>query len=220
METADSIDGDPSAVSAGVMELLAEKVPADLVDVVGDFAHLYMRRVHEGPLLELDDDALASHLSGVFSFANDRGLNPVAVRVFNPSDDDDGYSARGTVVEISIADRPFLVDSVTGEIQAHNVRVEHVAHPVFGTNRDDDGDLIAVTPARDAASRESLQHYQLDRLLGIKEREQLHDDIARTLGDVRRVVEDFDALKGSILRMIDLARAGTSRYGERRGSRN
>ncbi|MCP3994465.1 MAG: NAD-glutamate dehydrogenase [bacterium] len=215
MET--STNGEQSAISADALGLVADKVSAELVDVVQEFARLYMRRVHDGPLLELSDEALASHLSGVFHFTNDRGLNPVAVRVFNPSVDEDGYSSTGTVVEISTTDRPFLVDSVTGEIQAHDVRVEHVTHPVLGTDRDGDGELIAVMPARDAASRESVQHYQLDRVLGSKEREQLHDDIIRTLGDVRRVVEDFDALKGRIVRMIELARGGSNRYGNEEG---
>ncbi len=214
METPESIDETASSVAASATELIAEKVSPELTEVVQEFARLYMRRVHDGPLLQLNADELATHIISVFHFANDRGLNPIAVRVFNPSQEEDGYTTEGTVVEVSTLDRPFLVDSVTGEIQDHNVTVHHVAHPVIGTSRDDDGNLLAVTPARDAAIRESVQHYQLDRSLGSGQREQLHDDIVRTLGDVRRVVEDFEPLKGRILRMIELVRAASSRYSD------
>jgi len=184
------------------------------VPVIEDFARLYMRRVADGPLLALGADELAAHVISIYHFAYDRGLNPVSVRVFNPTPDDHGYTAKGTVVEISTEDRPFLIDSVTGEIQDHNVTVDHVTHPVIGTIRDDDGGILEVTPARHADVRESVQHYQLGRVLSSPEREKLHEGIVSTLGDVRKVVEDFEPLKASILRMIDLVRAGSSRYSD------
>jgi len=62
--------------------------------------------------------------------------------------------------------------------------------------------------------RESVEHYQLGRVLSSPEREKLHEGIVSTLGDVRKVVEDFEPLKASILRMIDLVRAGSSRYSD------
>ncbi len=208
------MNGDASAPIAGAVGRIADRVSADSVDVVQNFARLYMRRVNDGPLFRLSDDELADHIIGVFHFANDRGLNPVAVRVFNPALDEHGYTGNGTVVEVSTVDQPFLVDSVTSEIQSHDISVAHVTHPVIGTIRDKDGNLTEVTPARDAPDRESVQHYQLDRLLSSQERHQLHDDVIRTLSDVRRVVEDFDPLKGRILRMIELVRRSTSRYEE------
>ncbi len=208
------MNGGTSATFAAAIDLIADKVAKASAPIVQEFASLYLRRVHDGPLTRLSETELAAHLSGVFSFANDRGLNPVAVRVFNPTLVDDGYTSKGTVVEVSTLDRPFLVDSVTGEIQGHNATVDYVIHPVLGTIRDEDGTLTKVGTARDAVVRESVQHYQLDRTLSAAERADLHDDVIRTLGDVRRVVEDFEPLKSRILRMIDLSRQGSSRYGE------
>jgi glutamate dehydrogenase len=199
------------AFTAAIAQL-AELVPAPIAPVVQDFARLYLRRVHDGPLTKLDAGELANHIYGIFQFAGDRGLNPIAVRVFNPTLERDGYSSQGTVVEISTEDRPFLVDSVTGEIQSHGPAVTHVVHPVIGTVRDEDGVLIGVGAARDADVRESVQHHQLDRILDHEEMQALHDGLVRTLGDVRRAVDDFGLLKGSIVRMIDLVRRGSARY--------
>lgn len=204
--------GDAAEGFADAIARLDEIAPAPTVAVVQDFARLYLRRVHEGPLTKLSSDQLAAHVAGIFQFASDRGLNPVAIRVLNPTTENDGYAGRGTVVEVSTLDRPFLVDSLTGEIQSHGVGIDHVVHPVIGTTRNSDGALTAVGTARDAAVRESVQHYELDRKLSIDEMQSLHDGLMRTLGDVRRAVEDFGLLKGRILRMIDLVRQAGSRY--------
>ncbi len=214
MEISATANGDVSALLADAVGRIASKVTDDSFAVVEQFARFYMRRVHDGPLLRLTADELGDHIIGLFHFASERGLNPISVRVFNPTLEDHGYAAAGTIVEVSTADRPFLVDSVTGEIQSHNVTVEHVTHPVIGTVRDEDGALVDVMPARGAETRESVQHYQLDRRLSSLERTQLHDGVVATLQDVRRVVEDFDPLKGRILRMIDLVRQAGTRYDE------
>jgi len=201
----------PESVEAAI-DCIADLVPAGSVEVIRDFARLYTRRIGEAPLLRLPDRQLAAHIISVFNFASGRGLNPIAVRVFNPSVENHGYPTTGTVVEVSTIDRPFLVDSVIGAIQSQKVGVEHVIHPVIGTTRNDDGYLTGVSPARNAATRESVQHHYLDRLLNSREREQLHDEVVRTLGDVRRAVDDFEPLKGCIPRMIELVHRAANRY--------
>jgi glutamate dehydrogenase len=155
-----------SPAVAAAVDRLAEMAPGSSGPVLQDFARQYLRRVHDGPLTRLNATQLAAHVAGVFQFATERGLNPVSVRVFNPTLDRDGYECRGTVVEVSTLDRPFLVDSVSGEIQSRGIPVDYVVHPVIGTTRDEDGLLVSVGPARDADVRESVQHYELEQSLG------------------------------------------------------
>ena len=59
---------------------------------------------------------------GAFELADGRGDAPFAVRVFNPTLAGDGYSTVGTVVETNCEDSPFLVDSVSEELQARDLR--------------------------------------------------------------------------------------------------
>lgn len=210
----DSIQTTESPIVAATVARLASVVPGGSIDVVSDFARLYLRRAHDGLFARLSADELAAHVAGIFQFASERGLNPVSVRVFNPTSDRDGYTSRGTVVEISMEDKPFLIDSVTGEIQSHGPGVENVVHPVLGTRRDADGALIAVGAARDAETTESIQHYELDRLLAPSELDALRDAVTRTLDDVRKAVEDFGLLKGRVPRMMDCARRAGTRYSE------
>ena len=41
----------------------------------------------------------------------------------------------GTVVEVNLEDAPFLLDSVSNEVQAHGLQVVTVVHPVIGVER-------------------------------------------------------------------------------------
>jgi glutamate dehydrogenase len=201
-----------SALFVDATDQLADHVPESLLEVVQDFARLYLRRVHAGHLTSLSPGQLAAHVADIFQFAGERGLNPISVRVFNPTVESNGYPSDGTVVEISTEDRPFLVDSVIGAIQGQGHAVEHVVHPVIGTTRDDDGKLVAVSKARGAERRESVEHYQLDHLLDHETIMALYEDVTRAMRDVRRAVDDFEQLKVRILRMIELVRLGSSRY--------
>ena len=51
-------------------------------------------------------------MRGVFLLADARRPDDVAVRVFEPELERDGYLAPGTVLETNAVDVPFLVDSV------------------------------------------------------------------------------------------------------------
>ena len=212
MNAPDSIRTAESPIVTSTVARLAKYVPEENLQVVGDFARIYLRRAQDGPLTKLTPDELAAHVAGLFRFASDRGLNPVSVRAFNPTPESDGYPSAGTVVEVSMEDRPFLIDSVTGEIQSHGPAVEYVVHPVLGTKRNTEGALVAVGPARDADRTESIQHYQLDRLLDPAQLDALHDAVIRTLSDVRKAVDDFAQLKGRIPRMMAFAEKARIAY--------
>ena len=60
--------------------------------------------------------------------------------------------ARHTVVEIVNDDMPFLVSSISAEIQRRGLDLHLVLHPVLGVRRDDDGRRLEVT-APDAPRR-------------------------------------------------------------------
>ena len=79
--------------------------------------------------------------------------------------DEDGYEPHGSVVETNTEDWPFLVDSVSAELQSHGARVQRVLHPIVGVERDGDGRISAVLHPREASTRESVMHFDLDQRL-------------------------------------------------------
>ena len=57
-----------------------------------------------------------ANVSSLWKFAQNRKPGTAKIRVFNPDRKKDGWSCGHTVVEIVNDDMPFLVDSITAEM--------------------------------------------------------------------------------------------------------
>jgi len=188
------------------------EVPTDRRDALTAFARAFLRRLSDEELEHHGADLLFSMVSSAFAFADQRRNEAAAVRVFVPTDADEGYGSVGTIVETNTDDSPFLVDSVSEELAARELRVRLLVHPVVGTVRDERGRIERVLSGRDASHRESVMHYELERRLGETERADLQRKIAEILHDVDLVVRDFDPMQERTRHMMDLARAAAGRY--------
>ncbi len=131
--------------------------------------------------------------------ARRRGETRLAV--YSPNYDEHGFAVPHTVIEIVTDDMPFLVDSVTMELRRHRLGLHAVIHPVVAVRRGPDGELLEVLaepggtkPADDAVILESFHHIEVDRQTEPGVLEQLRDDLARVLGDVRAAVADWPVM--------------------------
>jgi glutamate dehydrogenase len=175
------------------------------------FARSYAKRTRPVRVDDASVRTLAALVSGLFRFVDDR-RGDIAVRAFNPDPERDGWRAEGTVIQANTADAPFLIDTVTEELRHRGLTVREVVHPVMGIERSADGAIVSVGPARGAAHRESVMHFEVDRRLPESQLAPLEADISRVLGDVRLVVRDFHAMVDRVQRMIEVAEVATSRY--------
>ena len=86
---------------------------------------------------------------------------------------------------------PFLVDSVTMEVNRQGLTLHLIVHPIIRVNRTD-GTLMGVLPDESpAGARESFMHVEVDRLTDPARLEALAADLERVLDDVRVAVEDW-----------------------------
>ena len=193
------------------MMLIDERRPDD-AEALRAFAATYLRRLSADAAEETSPEELLAEVAGVFDFAADRGDRPIVVRAFNPTVEEHGYERPGTVLETASEDLPFLVDSVREAIAAEGLTVQRAMHPVIGLERDSDGHITGVVHPREATSRESVMHFELDRRLDDVKLAALVDSVQATLGDVRRTVLDFPAMADRGRRMVQLAGAGAARY--------
>ncbi len=190
-------------------------LPDDLEPALAEFAQAYIRRIPDEYVAALSDDVLFAELRSVFAFMETRKPGSTSLRVFIPASADAGYDQDQTVVDIVVDDSPFLVDSVRAAIERAGYVVTLDAHAVMAVERDQAGALLDVGHPSSGDSRESVQHYVLDRSLSDEESLELRDLISSVLEDVQLAVRDFrPMLDGAISRMIELARGGESRYGE------
>ena len=80
----------------------------------------------------------------LWRFGERRRPGQAKIRVHNPDPAADGWSSPHTIVEIVNDDMPFLVDSVTGAINASNRVVHLIIHPILTVARGPDGRLSEV----------------------------------------------------------------------------
>ena len=200
--------------SERLAEALAARVPEDRLEAVVRFARAYTRRLSAEEAEQIPIEDLAAEVAGAFELADGRGSEAFAVRVFAPTLERDGYERAGSVIETNAIDGPFLFDSVTAELEARELSVRRVIHPVVGTVRSADGRIERVLNVREAELRESVMHFELDRRLDPRHMSVLEERIREILGDVEVVVRDFAPMRERVGRMIEVARAGFTLYDE------
>lgn len=153
---------------------------------------------------ETDDDTLRGAVTSLWKFAQTRKPEQSKVQVFNPDAKKDGWQAGHTVVEIANDDMPFLVDSVTAELNHRNLTVHLIIHPVMAISRTATGKLSAV--ATDAGTAdvpaESVMHLQITEQTDSGQLKDLAQSIENVLGDVRAAVEDWRPMRVRIADVI------------------
>ena len=178
--------------------------------ICGDFARCYLARVDAEELAGRATQDLYGAVVSQWHLGTVRQQGEFAVAVYNPDVEQHGWQSPHSVVNVVTDDMPYLVDSVTTELSRHGLGIHVVVHPVLRVRRDPDGRLTEVLPAAtlpakaaptDAASaatdvglEEAFIHVEVDRISEGTQLDGLRADLARVLGDVRRAVEDRDAM--------------------------
>ena len=126
------------------------------------------------------------------------------LRVYNPQSQRDGWESTHTVIELVNDDMPFLVDSVTMEVNRQGLTLHLIIQPVMNTKRDANGGLIEILarePGKAGAS-ESVMHVEVDRQTDPEKLGELEAGIVRILGDVRRATEDYSKMEDRMKRLV------------------
>jgi glutamate dehydrogenase len=142
-------------------------------------------------------DALFGAAYSHFRLAAQRTPGEPRIRVYNPRLEEHGWRCEHSVIEIVTDDMPFLVDSVTAEVNRRELAVHRVIHPLLRVVRDAAGAAKRALPvAADGGEGigESFMHVEITR----QHEGALADieaGIASVLADVRMVVEDWQPMR-------------------------
>jgi glutamate dehydrogenase len=204
-------NGPGAAFLSDVIDRSRSRVPDRLADHLPVFAGAYTRHVTVVAEQPPDAAELAAEIAGALHFADERRTD-IAVRVFTPDPSVDGYSAPGSVVETNTQDARFLIESLTAAIHAAGITVANVVHPVLGIQRDQNGAITAVIPARECKTLESVTHFELEQRLEATAASDLEASLRKVLRDVLRAVRDFDAMQARVGAMIEIAAGAGAAY--------
>lgn len=204
METEAPATGRPGERLGEVIDLIRTRVPADQAELLAGFARQYFGQVDPEDLADRQVADLYGAALSHWSFARRREPGRARLRVFNPTIAEHGWQSTHTIIEIVNDDMPFLVDSVTMEVNRHGLTLHLIIHPLVAVIRDGDGTLqglATATPSPDAR-RESFIHVEVDRVADAGELQALAADLTRVLGDVRLAVTDWKAMRQRVLDIV------------------
>ncbi len=175
-----------------------ERLPSEQAPPCESFVRQYYHWVPAEDLIERDPIDLYGAAVAHWKLSQHRDPGEMKIRVYNPDSEHDGWSSSHTVVELVTDDMPFIVDTVTMELNRQGYGIDIVLHPVIRVRRDRDGNLIELlepeAEAQDAVS-ESIIHAEVIRTVDEDELTELREGVLRVLGDVELAVRDWEAMR-------------------------
>ena len=131
----------------------------------------------------------------LWRFGERRRPGQAKIRVHNPDPAADGWSSPHTIVEIVNDDMPFLVDSVTGAINASNRVVHLIIHPILTVARGPDGRLSEVLEPGGAGTCESWMQIEITSEADPADLARLTQTLSGVLADVRAAITDWQPMR-------------------------
>jgi glutamate dehydrogenase len=165
---------------------------------LGGFLSAYYRRVAPEVLVTAGPRRMAAMAASHAALGASRPQGRAAVQVRDSGEA--SLTGAGTVVDIVTDDMPYLVDSVTMELNRHSADIRVIVHPVLTAHRDVTGvahgielgggfgvgEVVGAEPPAGEVP-ESWIHVELGYVAG---RHQLAADLRRVLDDLRVAMED------------------------------
>ncbi len=177
-------------------------MPAEQAGAVSAFAARFFAQVDPEDLESLSVADLYGAVLSQWHFIARRSAGSV-VRVFNPRLDEHGWESTHTVIEIVGDDMPFLVDSVTMEINRQGLTLHLIIHPVLRVLRDAQGGLQRLAEAGEPeVISESVMHLEVNRRTDPADIGALHAGLERALADVRAAVSDWPQMRERLQEII------------------
>jgi glutamate dehydrogenase len=163
----------------------------------GDTGNSFFSQIYDDALAEDLDRVSAEELAHLglsfWDYGDARSSDAILVRVRSATRAD-GSELPRDVLEIISRDRPFLVDSVMGEIGAQGHDIVAMFHPIIQARRDDSGKRVLSGGNCVAESMIQVHLPPLDEL----SRRTLIDGVSATLNEVRVSVEDWSDMRAQM----------------------
>ena len=175
------------------------------------FVRTFYANVPPTDIAQQSVDNLYGAAASFWQFSQKRKPGRPKIRIFNPSEKEHGWQTSHTVIEIINDDMPFLVDSVTAELNYQGLTVHLIIHPIVNIERDKAGKLIdcsgAPNGAPDSGARESFMHFEVNEQTDPAKIAHVTARLETILADVRAAVEDWPKMRDAAAGILESLRA-------------
>ena len=188
----DSNDSSSEKISRRIARR-AGRAHAQDAAAVERFAASFLSHVPSQDLTDANAAALGDCIASLWEFACERRRGRSAVRAVNPAPADHPWKVGGTIIEVVNDDMPFLLDSLTAELDRQGLTVHLAVHPVIEIADGDPG----------TARRDSVIHF---RVTEQTDRAAVRDILAglrQVLREVRAAVRDWRPMRERVAAAAD-----------------
>jgi glutamate dehydrogenase len=183
-----------------VIKTAKSRLKAKNAKTVSQFIDSYYDNVPPSDFADTSPDKLFGAALAHWQLAAKRQASKALVRVYNPNLEEDGWDCDHTVVDIINDDMPFLVDSITSELNRLELTMHLVMHPVITVLRSKNGKMDGLVPVSNLSPRavsESYMHLQITKQSG-KQLVEIRKGIEKVIKDVRSAVEDWVEMRATM----------------------
>ena len=182
------------------------RVAAGLAESAEHFVRRYFALVAPDDIIYTAFETLLGSALSLWDFGTNRQRGVPRIRLFNPSVEKNGWGLEHTVVEVINDDMPFLVDSVSAEINRRERKIHLLLHPVVRVVRDKNGNRLEVTDTIGAPTEavvESYMHMEIDQETEPDELEAIRKSLENVLDQVRLAVADWREMRARLASEIE-----------------
>ncbi len=194
-----------------LLALIEEQQDKTQAALLVELAKRYYISAPVEDLIDRDERDLYAALASHWNLIKQRKPNETCVHLYNPQFEEHGWSSTHTVVEIAHDDMPFLVDSLSMEIN----RLGYTIHLIFHVGniqakRDKEKTITEFLPMKSEAGKSATQeaaiYFEIDRQTDPDELQSLTENLTRVLNDVTLSVADWKKMRakaGEAIKEID-----------------
>jgi len=199
------VNTDNKKLLSDLFSYIRKKLKPEQSDVLVEFARQYYQSVVFNDLekVVVEDlyGAVLSHWNLALEFYSEH-----KVKVYNPTIEEHGWQSKHTIIEVIVDDMPFLLQSLSMEVNRHGFTNHLVIHPVYLVKRELNGKFncfVEPNSSEKNVSAECLVHFEIDRQSDSAVLNALQKSISRVLVDVRATSEDWQPCLGKMQYVIN-----------------
>ncbi len=176
---------------------ITKRVRPELQQSVRSFGQLFFANF---PLEELRNRELADVFGILYSnwmIVQEFDGKGSHIEILNPAHEFHGWQSNKTVIQVLAIDKPFLVGSILGELNAREIVIHTIHNTVIHTRRDDDHQLLELAgrdDSRDGFVSEALIYLEITRNSSREFSDDLKATLREILDEVGTVVGDWQAM--------------------------
>ena len=173
----------------------------DDAELVARFARRFYADVIAQDFEGESTENLYGRIASLWQFFRQREGSGPKIRAYNPDLEQHGWQSTHTTVEIINDDMPFLVDSVVAALNALNLSVLMLIHPIIHVGRENglaSRVRIDATDASDWPGAESVLHVEVTQQPPGERHAEIATRLHQVLASVRAAVEDWRAMTAEL----------------------